>query len=143
MLRQAYLSCICGIVVAGCAGGFGRSLDHESRVSLPAFAGWYQGERVYYITTEISDATMAAANSITYAPRLRDAVPSYPKSPTERTILERVYKFPGAEQDAVFASVPRPLGPGSVDVAYSPVWLAYLVSWRNPRVRWLLRARIL
>jgi hypothetical protein len=37
-----------------------------------------------------------------------DAVPEYPKPPTTRTVLERVYKFPQNEQDAVFASAPTP-----------------------------------
>jgi hypothetical protein len=86
---------------------------------------------VYYITTEISDLTMARNGGITYAPRLSDAVPEYPKPPELHTVLERVYKFPAGEQDAVFASIPTPPGPGSSDSAYSPLWLAYLVHWQG------------
>ena len=65
------------------------------RVTLPAIAGWYDGMRVYYVTTEITDPTMARNAGVTYAPRLEDAVPEYPKPPELRTVLERVYKFPG------------------------------------------------
>src|SRR5271155_1401423 len=97
------------------------------RVTLPAIAGWYDGMRVYYVTTEITDPTMARNAGVTYAPRLEDAVPQYPKPPELRTVLERVYKFPGNEQDAVFASAPTPPGPESSDAAYSPLWLAYFV----------------
>jgi hypothetical protein len=98
-------------------------------VRIPAAAGWYNGERVYYITTEITDPTMARNAGITYAPRLIDAIPDYPKPPKTRTVLERVYKFIGGEQDAVFASAPTPPGPSSTDAAYSPLWLAYIVHW--------------
>jgi hypothetical protein len=101
------------------------------RVTLPAIAGWYDGMRVYYVTTEITDPTMARNAGVTYAPRLEDAVPEYPKPPELRTVLERVYKFPGNEQDAVFASAPTPPGPESSDKAYSPLWLAYMVRWND------------
>jgi hypothetical protein len=101
------------------------------RVTLPAFAGWYDGMRVYYVTTEITDPTMARNAGVTFAPRLEDAVPEYPKPPEVRTVLERVYKFPGNEQDAVFASVPTPPGPESSDLSYSPLWLAYMVKWND------------
>ena len=101
------------------------------RVTLPAVAGWYDGMRVYYVTTEITDPTMARNAGVTFAPRLTDAVPDYPKPPELRTVLERVYKFPGNEQDAVFASAPTPPGPESSDAAYSPLWLAYMVRWND------------
>lgn len=55
-------------------------------------------------------------------------MPSYPKAPGTLTVLERVYKFPAGEQDAVFASAPVPLGPQSHDTAYSPLWLVYAVK---------------
>jgi hypothetical protein len=114
---------LCGCVAFNC-------LNHSAPlVTLPASAGWYAGERIYYITTEITDPTMARNAGITYAPRLIDAIPEYPKPPATRSVLERVYKFPNTDQDAVFASAPRPPGPRSSDEAYSPLWLAYLVRW--------------
>jgi len=100
-----------------------------TRASLPVFPGWYAGERIYYITTEISDPQMARSAGANFAPRLRDAVPPYPRPPDRPTVLERVYKFPQSDQDAVFASAPKPLGSRSLDESYSPLWITYLVTW--------------
>ena len=115
----------CSLTPKAPAGG-------SPRISLPAFTGWYDNTRVFYITTDISDAEMGRSTGANYAPRLRDAVPSYPKTPGELTVLERVYKFPAGKQDAVFASAPHPIGPSSQDVAYSPLWLLYTVKWLSP-----------
>jgi len=125
---RAVLVLVLAFTCCGCVSS-ARTTPH---VSLPVFTGWHAGERVYYITTEITDAGMARAGGITYAPRLIDAVPEYPKPPEVRTVLERVYKFPGGGQDAVFASAPRPVGPSSTDAAYSPLWLVMLVRWIGP-----------
>ncbi len=88
---RAVLVLVLVFTCCGCVSS-ARTAPH---ISLPVFTGWYSGERVYYITTEITDAGMARAGGITYAPRLIDAVPEYPKPPEVRTVLERVYKFPG------------------------------------------------
>jgi hypothetical protein len=108
------------------------------QVTLPASRGWYAGERVYYVTTEISDPTMAINGGVTFAPRLRDAILAYGKPGVTRSVLERVYKFPDGGQDAVFASAPRPPGGSSADEAYSPLWLAYLVRWEHSGQRRVL-----
>ncbi|WP_158899202.1 hypothetical protein [Burkholderia sp. L27(2015)] len=119
---------VCGLAACG-----GKSMLSDSRapksITLPLSAAWYDNEKVYYITTEITDPTMASGAGITLTPRLRDAVPSYPKPPELKTVLERVYKFPAGEQDAVFASAPNPVGAASTDKQYSPLWLLYTVSW--------------
>src|ERR1700693_3336851 len=114
--------------VWGCAAV--KAPEHSTPVvTLPA-SGWYAGQRVYYITTEITDPTMARNAGLTYTPRLRDAIPDYPKPPETRSVLERVYRFPSGDQDAVFASAPTPPGPASSDMVYSPLWLAYMVRWK-------------
>ena len=107
-------------------------------MTLPASSGWYAGERVYYVTTEISDPTMAINGGVTFAPRLRDAILAYGKPGVTRSVLERVYKFSDGGQDAVFASAPRPPGGSSADEAYSPLWLAYFVRWEHPGQRRVL-----
>jgi hypothetical protein len=119
-----------GSVVAGCATAT-RPADNAIRVSMPASAGWYADKRVYYITTEISDPSMSTMAGATYTPRLHDAVPTYPKPPSARTVLERVYKFPNADQEPVFASAPTSPGPASTDRSYSPLWLVYVVNWKD------------
>jgi hypothetical protein len=117
--RLALLLALGALVCAGCAS-VGRGADLGSRVTLPASPGWYAGKKLYYVTTEITDPTMAKNAGYTFAPRLGDAVPVYPRPPGVRTVLERVYKSPNGEQDAVFASAPNPPGPASTDMAYSP-----------------------
>jgi hypothetical protein len=102
-------------------------------VSLPLLHGWHDDQEVLYITTDVSDQAVAKAKQANYAPRLRDAVPNYPKPPQVKTVLERVYAFPNKEQAwSVFASVPQPLGHLSKDTHYSPLWLMYVVVWKDP-----------
>ena len=116
-----------GIVqlLSGCAasGGIRRPVT----IAMPVSLGWYSGERVYYITTDITDPPMARGAGVNLALRMRDAIPTYPKPPEQKDVLERVYKFPNGEQDAVFASIPNPIGPLSSDAQYSPLWILYAV----------------
>jgi hypothetical protein len=102
----------------------------QTTVSLPVHEAWFEGKTVRYITTEVSDQKMAQQMNATYAPRLTNAVPNYPKPPGLRTVLERVYGFPGEEQRVVFASIPTPVGPTNDDTHYSPLWLMVEVRWQ-------------
>jgi hypothetical protein len=102
-------------------------------MSLPLLHGWHDDKDVLYITTDVSDRAIAKAKQANYVPRLRDAVPNYPKPPQVKTVLERVYAFPNGEQSkSVFASAPQPLGYLSEDRHYSPLWLMYVVVWKDP-----------
>jgi hypothetical protein len=111
--------------LAGCAAS--GSMRRPETISMPVSLGWYDGQRVYYVTTEVTDPAMARAAGANLASRMRDAIPAYPKPPEEKDVLERVYKFPNGEQDAVFASIPDPVGPTSKDAHYSPLWIMYAV----------------
>lgn len=110
-------------VLAGCASA-------PPTVTLARQSGWHEGKQVYYITTDISEAGMANMMNANFAPRLADAVTAVPKPPGEKSVLERVYKFTADAQDAVFASVPNPIGPTSRDTIYSPLWLVFWVTWK-------------
>jgi len=114
------------LLLSGCAAS--GVVRRPETISLPVSLGWYNGERVYYITTDISDSPMARSAGVNLAPRMRDAIPAYPKPPEQKDVLERVYKFPKGEQDVVFASSPTPVGPQSSDVHYSPLWILYVVT---------------
>lgn len=140
MIRKFMVFYLVSVGVIGCATGTGGAASGGPRASLPAFTGWYANERVYYITTDISDPAMGQVIGANYTPRLRDAVSPHEKIPGERTVLERVYKFASDAQDAVFASIPRPICPKSQDAAYSPLWLMYRVEWINPAQRRELRS---
>lgn len=108
--------------VAAQAGG-GRS------VSLPLVQAWRDGERMDYVSTDTSDATLARAKGINHVPLLRHAL----RSPGQgQSLVERVYMFAGGEQINVFPSAPRPVGPGNTDASYSPLWRGVWVRWKNP-----------
>jgi hypothetical protein len=109
------------------------AVPKQSQISLPLLHGWHDGKEVRYITTDVSDRAIAKMANANYAPRLRDAVPHYPKPPQVKTVLERVYAFPNKEQVwSVFASVLEPLGYESQNTHYSPLWLMYVVVWKDP-----------
>lgn len=92
---------------------------------LPLNHAWVDGLRVEYITTDISDAPMAKMAGVNYVPRLADAIPHG----GSKSILERVYKFPGGEQISIFQSAPKPTGAANSDQNYSPLWRLVLVHW--------------
>ncbi|MBJ7536069.1 DUF7482 domain-containing protein [Marinomonas transparens] len=133
MLGRLFLALVAVVLLASCANYSTQDIQvQERQVSLPLLRGWHNGEEVRYITTDVSDRKMAQSMGANYAPRLRDAIPRYPKPPQVKTILERVYAFPNGEQASnVFASVPSPLGYLSEDRRYSPVWLMYQVTWKD------------
>jgi hypothetical protein len=98
-------------------------------VQLPVSDAWHEGRRVQYITTDVSDAAMAAKANANFAPRLRDALPTGHRVPGRRHALERVYKFVNFSQPVVFPSIPLPTGPASRDASYSPLWQVVAVTW--------------
>ncbi|ABC29803.1 hypothetical protein HCH_03037 [Hahella chejuensis KCTC 2396] len=117
------------LAMTGCAGQ-GYSNAHSAHVNLAAHPAWYNGERVYYVTTDVSDRAMAESMQANYAPRLRDAIPDYPKPPQVRTVLERVYRVRNFDQPSIFPSAPEPLSSNHVNLQYSPLWLMYEVVWK-------------
>lgn len=128
-LNRMAIGILLAATLIGCHSMNTQPSSSFTSVSLPVLSAWYEGRRVYYITTEISDPQMAVNAGATYAPRLKDALPPTPRPPDWATVLDRVYKFAANDQDAVFAAAPRPLGPNSTDVTYSPLWIAYMVTW--------------
>ncbi|SBS28444.1 hypothetical protein MAQ5080_01097 [Marinomonas aquimarina] len=119
-------------LVAGSLWLTGCASTAPMTVSLPLQQAWFNDQIVHYVTTDVSDQDMAKAMGANYAPRLRDAIPNYPKPPRQKTVIERVYGFPNGEQRNIFPSAPTPVGFESTDAAYSPIWLIYQVQWVNP-----------
>lgn len=110
------------VLLSGCRG------SHLTHMSLPVLPGWYDGEQVYYLVTDVSDEQMAAMMSANFVPRLANALPEQP-GPHPLATYDRVYKFSGETQATVLPSIPIPLGAGNQDIAYSPLWHVYEVSW--------------
>lgn len=103
---------------------------HKGRwVQMPLQQGWFEGEAVFYVTTDVSDAKVAAKNRANFAPRLADALPGEPPAPGRRSSVDKVYAVTNFEQGGVFASAPLPMGPLNRDHAYSPLWRMITVTW--------------
>lgn len=104
----------------------------SAEVVLPLNHAWVDGNKVGYVTTDISDAAMAQAAGVNYVPRLSKAA----AQTGNNSLLERVYKFPNGEQITIFQSAPRPTGAANAVSEYSPLWRMALVRWLKPeRVR--------
>lgn len=98
-------------------------------VQMPVHQGWFEGEAVFYVTTDVSDAQVAAKHRANFAPRLADALPRGPGLPGQPSSVDKVYAVTNFEQASVFASAPLPMGPSSRDRAYSPLWRMVTVTW--------------
>ena len=105
-----------------------------AQAHLPLLSGWFDGEVVQYITTDVSDAAVARAKDGNYAPRLAAALPNSlgatPLRPGEHSATDKVYGVTNHAQGSVFASAPSPMGHGNTDTAYSPLWQLIEVTWR-------------
>ena len=127
-----------GLLLAGCANPAPCAAD--SQISLPLLQGWFDGQKVYYITTDSSDAQMAATMQANFVPRLANALPEEP-GPHPLATYDRIYKFVDQPQPSILPSIPQPLGAGNRDNAYSPLWHLYSVRWnQGQRVRELRSA---
>ena len=114
------------LLLGACAGptpGLGAA-----ETTLPLHRAWVEGRQVEYVTTDISDATMARQEGVNYVPRLAQAIPA----PGRPSLVERVYKFVNGEQITVFQSAPLPTGGANADRSYSPLWRMVLVRWLKP-----------
>lgn len=132
-MNLGFLACVqqLSACLLMCALVTGCSTSPQWRVSgdvaVSVKHAWVDGRRVEYISTDVSDAAVALAQGINHVPRLADALH---KSPGSRSLLERVYTFPGGEQWSVFQSAPFPAGPRSSDRSYSPLWRMVTVKWK-------------
>jgi hypothetical protein len=109
-------------------------------VQLPVLQAWFEDELVLYITTDVSHADVAAAKGANFAPRLALALPGGPPQPGRRSSVDKVYAVTNFQQPSIFASAPRPVGPASQDVAYSPLWQMVKVRWQAGRAPRELRS---
>ena len=121
-------------VVAGCATDASSPVSAVPTtparfVQLPMIAGWHDNQRVHYITTDVSDRQMAEKLGANYVPRLALTVPEGPPTPGRRSALERIYLVTNFNQGNIVPSAPSPVGPGSGDKIYSPLWRVVQVTW--------------
>jgi len=107
--------------------------------SVPVLSGWFDGEEVFYITTDVSHADVAEAKGANFAPRLAWALPEGRTTPG-RSSVDKVYAVTNFKQASVFASAPYPMGSSSRDTAYSPLWQMVKVTWAAGATPQILRS---
>lgn len=112
----------------------------QGSVTLPLQTAWFDGRKVRYVTTDVSDADVALAKGANFVPRLRDLIVAAPGRPLRGVPVERVYSIDGFVQPTVFPSVPNPVGAGSTSRAYSPLWRMVKVVWQPGRTLRELRS---
>lgn len=110
-------------LLTACAGA--RFDVGHTETALPRNLAWVDGHKVEYVTTDISDATMAKMAGVNFVPRLANAI----NHDNTKSVLDRVYKFPAGEQISIFQSAPEPTGGENADINYSPLWRLVLVNW--------------
>ena len=119
-------------LIAGCAATPGA--NPSTHLQIPVLSGWYDGQPVLYLTTDISDAAVARDKGANFVPRLADALPPAPGpmvvQPRLRSAVDKVYAVTNFSQGSVFASAPAPVGPASADKAYTPLWQMVTVTWQ-------------
>lgn len=119
--------------LAGCAS---TQAPVAPSVVLPLQQGWFDGEEVFYVTTDVSDAEVAAGKRANFVPRLSNALSAEPRLPAQRSAVDKVYAVTNFDQGSVFASAPGPVGALNRDTGYSPLWQMVTVTWaagRTPR----------
>jgi hypothetical protein len=104
-------------------------LAGTGQASIPVLRGWFDGEEVFYVTTDVSHADVADAKGANFVPRLADALPAGPPVPGRRSPVDKVYAVTNFKQESIFASAPFPMGSASRDTAYSPLWQMVKVTW--------------
>lgn len=124
---------VAALVLMACAGLVGCASPpapaRSRAVQMPLQQGWFEGEAVFYVTTDVSDAQVAREHRANFAPRLADALPRGTNPPGQPSPVDKVYAVTNFGQASVFASAPLPMGPSNRDRAYSPLWRMVTVTW--------------
>ena len=120
---------IMGVLATGCANA---PVDTASGnfIQLPLVPGWFEGKKVWYVTTDMSDPTMAVAGGANYVASLAYVLPTEPRIPGTPSSIDRIYKFMNVDQGSVLPSIPQPLGGRNTNLHYSPLWQLYAVYWQ-------------
>ncbi len=139
-MRTVQTSCfLLVLLLTGCAS-VSTSPDARPTVSVPVLAGWFEGDVVHYVTTDVSHAGVAADKGANFAPRLAYALTAGPPVPGSPSSVDKVYAVTNFKQPSIFASAPMPVGAASRDTAYSPLWQMVKVTWRPGKPPRLLKS---
>jgi hypothetical protein len=121
MFRNLTLMTVAAITVAVSAAvaygaiGAGPAMGPASKITRPAFKGYYDGHKVTYLNTDVSSKAEAAAMHVNYSASI-GRVKGLPE-----IYLVQGRAAPG--QLAIFGSEP-----GEPD--YSPLWSETILTWK-------------
>ena len=111
---------LAAVAAAGAYGSLASSgprMGPASKISRPAFHGYYDGHKDTYLNTDVSDKAEAKMMHINYSAILK-TVPL--KSAPEMYLVEGKA---AAGQLAVFGSEPG-------EATYSPIWKETILTWK-------------
>jgi hypothetical protein len=131
-MTAALLTASC-LWLGGCALPTSPPSSPAFQVQMPLLRGWYEGKAVFYITTDVSDASVAKLKRANFAPRLGHALTATPAGSTaavKPSSVDKVYAVTNFAQGSVFASAPQPMGYQNTESAYTPLWQMVTVTWK-------------
>jgi hypothetical protein len=132
-IARRTVTLLASLFLCGCAAMGAPSASPSVR--LPLLTGWFDGRPVLYVTTDVSDASLARVKAANYAPVLGNAIPGEAgRAAGQRSSTARVYAIVNHDQGSVFGSAPDPVGYESRSDAYSPLWQLVKVAWRDAGV---------
>jgi hypothetical protein len=105
----------------------GPTMGPQTKITRPAFQGYYDGHKDTYLNTDVSNKADAKMMHINYAPVLK-TVPL--KSAPE---IYLVQGKAAAGQLAVFGSEPG-------EASYSPVWKETILTWKTSATPALIKS---
>ena len=100
--------------------------------TLPLTLGWFDGQPNFYISTDASDAAVAAAFGANYSPTLGNVA--------NTTAVDDIYVITNFKQGNIVPSSPLPAGTANTNAAYSPFWQISMVTWAESAKPYLLRS---
>ncbi len=99
--------------------------------TFPVTVGWFNGQPCFYISTEASDADVAAALNVNYSPELAGTVNGGSRI---------IYAVTNFTQGNIVPTSATPAGPGNTDRGYTPLWQVNMVTWTAGSTPQLLRS---
>jgi len=113
LIACAVLALTAGVVAAAVTAG--PIMGPETKVSRPAFHGFYDGHKVTYLNTDVSSKADAKAMHINYSASI-GRVKGLPE-------IYLVQGHAAAGQLAIFGSEPG-------EPSYSPLWSETILTWK-------------
>ena len=128
------ISCACSLSA--------QAQQNEDVVELPLISGWFEGQVVRYVTTDVSDQAAAVEMHANYVPRLANLLTQerQQRQPGQASAVERIYAITNFKQGSVLPSLPAPIGAANRNLSYSPIWQVHKVTWLAGKTPQLLKS---